>query len=377
MTYPAPLFAALSVELTTEIKQAIKLLPAGEFRARDGRPEGCTAWVLDSENAALLVAAAARQQTLSVVDYEHQTLNAAENGKPAPAAGWFKELVWHDGDGLYAMVDWTDPAATMIAAKEYRYISPVFTYDKTGRVLGLLHVALTNTPALDELPPLSVAALSRLVSLTTQPQEPQMEELLEQLRWLLNLPVGATADDVKAQLQKLMTQLGGTDTAAASVDLSKLLAEQQTQIAALSAKPADPAKFVPIEIMHELQTKLAALSTQQQVNEVDELITVALSDGRLFPAQEEWARNFGTQDISALKGYLDKAPKLAALSTTQTKGKSSETIPHVSDGGNFITPVGCQVNQATLSLHKKALSYQAANPGMLYETAVLTMEKQQ
>ncbi|MCX7204749.1 MAG: phage protease [Proteobacteria bacterium] len=321
MTYPAPLFAALTVELTTEIKQAIKLLPAGEFRARDGRPEGCDAWVLDSENAALLIAAAARQQTLSVVDYEHQTLNAAENGLPAPAAGWFKELEWRDGDGLYAIVDWTDPAAKMIAAKEYRYISPVFTYDKTGRVLGLLHVALTNTPALDELPPLSVAALSRLVSLTTQPQDPKMEELLEQLRWLLNLPVGATAEDVKAQLQKLMTQLGSTDTAAASVDLLKLLTEQQTQIAALSAKTADPAKFVPIEVMLELQTQIAALTTTQQVNEVDELITAALSDGRLFPAQEGWAKSYGKENVAGLKSYLAGVPKIAALKTSQTQGK--------------------------------------------------------
>lgn len=86
---------------------------------------------------------------------------------------------------------------------------PVFTYDKHGRVTGLLHVALTNNPALDQLPELQVAALSRLVSLTQSviQEESAMDELIEQLRWLLNLPVGATADDIKAQLQKLVDQL--------------------------------------------------------------------------------------------------------------------------------------------------------------------------
>ena len=55
-----------------------------------------------------------------------------------------------------------------------------------------------------------------------------MDELLEQLRWLLNLPVGATAEDVKAQLQKLIDSLsGGQGVAAASVDLPVLLSAQR------------------------------------------------------------------------------------------------------------------------------------------------------
>ena len=31
------------------------------------------------------------------------------------------------------MIDWTDRARDMIAAKEYRYISPVIVYDKATR----------------------------------------------------------------------------------------------------------------------------------------------------------------------------------------------------------------------------------------------------
>jgi phage I-like protein len=80
-----------------------------------------------------------------VIDYEHQTLNAATNGQPAPAAAWFSTLEWRDGDGLYATdVQWTERAAAMVAAGEYRFLSPVFCFDNHGNVKALLHAALTN-----------------------------------------------------------------------------------------------------------------------------------------------------------------------------------------------------------------------------------------
>lgn len=329
MAHPIPYIAALTVDLAQlgtadgEAPRTIKLLPAGEFRGRDGRPAECAVWTLNATLAAVLVAEASRRATRYVIDYEHQTLRSADNGKPAPASGWFGTLEWRD-DGLYATdVEWTAAAAAMIVAGEYRYLSPVLTYDKQGHVTGLLHVALTNNPALDQLPELQVAALSRLVSLTTTlSQENHMDELIEPLRWLFNLPVGTKAEDIKAPLQKLTDQLsGGQGTAAASVDLPKLLAAQQTRIAALSASQADPARFVSVDTMRELQGQVAALTNQLQGNQVNELLTAALSDGRLLPAQEQWARDLGKSDISALQGYLATAPKIAALSGTQTDGK--------------------------------------------------------
>lgn len=323
--------AVLTVELT-QGQQAIKLLPAGDFRARDGRPAECAAWHLDAVLAATLITEANQRETRYVIDYEHQTLRSVENGKPAPAAAWFRTLEWRD-DGLYAVdVEWTAAAAAMIANKEYLYLSPVFTYDKQGRVTGLLHVALTNNPALDELPELSVAALSRLVPLSSTPSSTEkdsaMDELIEQLRWLLNLPVGASADDIKAQLQKLIDQLsGGQGTAAASINLPQLLTNQQASIAALSANQADPARFVSVDTMRALQDQVAALTAKLQGGEVEQLVTAALSDGRLLAAQESWARDLGKSNLGALQGYLSTAPKIAALSGTQTQGNPPPTDP--------------------------------------------------
>ncbi|MNZ94279.1 Mu-like prophage I protein [compost metagenome] len=50
----------------------------------------------------------------------------------------------------------------MIEAGEYRYLSPVFSYDpKTGDVLDLHHVGLTNYPALDGMAALPALAAAR------------------------------------------------------------------------------------------------------------------------------------------------------------------------------------------------------------------------
>ena len=75
-----------------------------------------------------------------------------------------KSLEWREGQGVFALVDWTKRAQDHIAAEEYLYISPVFTYDKQGRPQDILHAALTNDPALDNMDAVRVAAASALAS---------------------------------------------------------------------------------------------------------------------------------------------------------------------------------------------------------------------
>ncbi|MCL6375956.1 hypothetical protein EXT57_01015 [Pectobacterium brasiliense] len=331
------LVAALAAEINKASLGVIQLFPAGEFRARDGRPTECPAWIMTAEVAQALIAAADAQQTPYVIDYEHQTLRAAKNGKPAPASGWFKTLEWREGVGLFAVdVIWTDSAAAMIADGSYRFISPVFSYDKSGRVLQLLHAALTNTPAVDGMDEVMLAAAS-LLAVTSSTQEDTMDELLERLRWMLNLPITATAEDITAELNKLIDQLASATagTAAASFNtlsanpfslIDKLTADAAS-VAALTVQVAnpDPAQWVSVEVMQQsvaealatANNNTAALAQQQCA----ELITVALSDGRLLPAQKGWAESLAKSSPDSLKEFLTNAPKIAALSTTQTGGQ--------------------------------------------------------
>jgi phage I-like protein len=142
---------------------SIQLLPAGKFRASDGRPHDASHWYVNAELAAGIIERAGGFGNSFVIDYEHQTMLTAQNGQPAPAAGWFKKLEWRRA-GLYAIgVKWTERAAAMIKAGEYRYISPVFQYDKkTGAVLRLINAALTNSPAIDGMDDVAQQATARL-----------------------------------------------------------------------------------------------------------------------------------------------------------------------------------------------------------------------
>lgn len=335
--------ASLAFELNLS-GNMIQLFPAGEFRSSDGRPEDCAHWVLNESLAQQVIAHLSSRQNKIVIDYEHQTLLTEKNGQPAPAAGWWKgsDTVWTPA-GMFAQnVEWTETARKMIAGDEYRYISPVFAYDKkTGAVLQVLNAALTNNPALDGMNQVALAAASRLIvqaSTQPSPEKTMNEELLKLLRKLLGLADDATEADVLAALQQAagaMPKENEGDAAAAS--LSKLLEmftaltskakEDGDKIAALTVAATanksvvDPTKFVPIAVVTDLTTQLAALTARVDGGDLDGLITEALSSGKLLPTMEEWAREMGKKDIAALRNYIKAAAPIAALTTQQSGGK--------------------------------------------------------
>lgn len=288
------------VELSGQAPAEFRLMPAGRFKAKDGRPAGLKhGWNLTDALAQKLIDAANRQNDRYLIDYDHQTLHAKDHGGKAPAAGWFSRLEWRPGDGLYALgVEWTASAQAAIDAKEYRYISPVLTYDaKTGDVTGLLMAAIVNYPALDGLTDLAAAAAT-LFHLT---RNPPMTELLKRL----GLPEDADES----------TALSALDAILAERDKAK--ADHQ---AALSATP-DPAKFAPVDALQAMQTELAELRAKVDADEIRALIEPALADGRLLEAQKKWATDLGKSNRAALQAFLDTAHPIAALGGMQTKGK--------------------------------------------------------
>lgn len=322
--------AACSVVMNADGE--IQLTPAGAFRGIDGRPKDAASWVMDAQTAARVIAYCSARHNDFVIDYEHQTLLAQDNGQPAPAAGWFSgaALRWSEGEGLFAKVRWTANAQAFIDSDEYKYISPVILYEKgTGRICGIHSAALTNYACIDGMDEvLSRAAASFQLNPETISQENltmDMDELLERLRYLLNLPTLTTPEQVAIELQKAvdLIKAGEPDaTAAASFSITGLLAAKNVQIAALKATVPDPAKFVPVEVMNALQTELAALRTTQLEGEIDGLIVAALSVGKLLPPQEGWARELGKSNLGLLRQHLDGATEIAALTGSQTQGRA-------------------------------------------------------
>jgi phage I-like protein len=100
-----------------------------------------------------------------VIDYDHSTLSAGD-GEPKPAAGWLKQIDdAPDEQGvLWGDAEFTERAAKMLDAREYKYVSPVTDWgvrDKeTGNQQGatLTSVALTNSPLFEGMPALPLVA---------------------------------------------------------------------------------------------------------------------------------------------------------------------------------------------------------------------------
>jgi phage I-like protein len=338
--------------LTLELNQAggvIQLFPAGAFRARDGRPAEVEAWILTADIAQRLIAEADARQTPYVLDYEHQSLLTEKNGQPAPAAAFFKKLEWRD-EGLFATdVDWTPRAKEMVEAGEYRFISPVFYYDdETGHILGIISAALTNSPALDGMDSVRLAA----ATLNYPDEDTTVDELMERLRWMLNLPIAATKDEIIAQLNRLISQLSGTEALTAEqYDLLAVILQKEDIITTLTAQVAnpDPAKFVPVETMNAaIAEAVARAGTASEEalaqQEAETLITTALSDGRLLPAQEAWAKALAKSDPASLKSYIEKTPAIPALMRSQTGGNQPAGVPGPGDDpDDTVDPVICSL----------------------------------
>ncbi len=297
---------------------AVQLLPAGTFRASDGsgRPTDAPHWKLDGAIAARLIARVAAKANPLVIDYEHQTLFAEKNGQPAPAAGWFagRSLEWRDGQGLFATdPEWTPPAAARIANGEYRYISPVFEYDRqSGEVLDLRMAALTNNPGLTGMAAVALTALNDL----STPEDP-MNETLKKLLGAIGLAEDASEADALAAVAALKAKADSLDT----------------QIAALKAQAPDPAKFVPVETMASLQALVAALTARLNDGEVGDVVDAALTAGKLLPAQKDWAVELGKSNLAALKAYVEKTPAIAALQGMQgdDKGAGEKKPGHLAE----------------------------------------------
>jgi phage I-like protein len=315
--FPA-LVAAHSFELPPIVDgkapEWVKLLPTGGFSGRDGRGP------YDAGDEAHLQTVVATTQkragsTDVVFDYDHQTVFSAVPGVGgrAPASGWIKEYQVRP-DGLWARVDWTRPAAHAIARKEYRYVSPVYHHDKSGKVLGLLSAALTNTPNLD-LP--AVAASANLTN-----QEPQMDKIA----LALGLAQEASEDDILTAINAVLT---GSAAIAAAAGLDKTAKTEDVVTAIQSARTVtvDPTKYVPIEQVQAMQADLTQLKETARKDKAEDAVGKAIADGKLAPAMKDWGLALHKADPAQFEAFTAKAPVLTSTQrTTITPPAATDTL---------------------------------------------------
>lgn len=124
----------------------VPLMPVGEIVAADGRT-----WRLEDPEA--VVRASEQELSHALVDYDH---GADKPGASSEAAGWIRALSAAQVPGFVAaLIEWTDAGRAALEAKRWRFISPTFYHDASGRVLRVARAALTNRPAIRTLPALA------------------------------------------------------------------------------------------------------------------------------------------------------------------------------------------------------------------------------
>ena len=239
------------------------LMPFGAIKAVDGRQ-----WRLEDPAAVIAASPADR----AVVDFDHAS---ERDGGRSEAAGWIEEFSAQRIPGfLAARIAWTAAGRQALAGRLYRFISPSFRHDRTGRVVQIVRAGLTNRPAIAELPALAGA----LPEDTTEGQT--MTETTEQ-------PAAAdatAAERSEAALAAATARVGELETA---------LAAAQAQAGALEARAA------------ELAATIDALHAEADVKERAGMIAAAAREGRVVPAMMKFLDSLSREQLAA---YLAAAP---------------------------------------------------------------------
>lgn len=314
--------ACHSIEIPAgdSVPEWVHLLPIGrEFYGRDGRGP----YRIPDQAAAqrIIEATIAYQKGADLpFDYDHQLVFAEKNGQPAIASGWIKELAVRP-DGIWGRVEWTAKAAAHIAAKEYRYLSPMFAHDKDGNVLRLAGAGLTNVPNLE------------ISAIASQHGEEDTMDLVKILAMLFGLPETSDQAAIVAHCQKLLSgfsavaqRLGiaeannpvliGTAAQAAFGKLAGALGQPETatvdqlvtaaaQVVTATGAP-DPSKWVAMAQHQAVADELKKIKGSQIEGEVD----AAIKAGKIIPAQRDTMLAWAGQDLEGFKKFVEAQPAI-------------------------------------------------------------------
>ncbi len=280
----------------------IRILPLGKVELSDRREP----FEVDGASLAAMVAAFRSRGVDLVIDYEHQSLQ----GERAPAAGWIKDLEARP-DGLWAKVEWTRQAREYLLSKEYRYFSPVLRLDPaTRRPTALMHLGLTNVPAIKRLPPLVAKWGGKQAAAGAQGSGPEGQALgrpgeargrtMEKIKRMLGLDPEAD----EGALASRVLEVWGDLAAAVNLPLDASVSQLTGALAALQAGEAS---------LRESREELVTLKACMAAEAADKAVGEALQAGKISPAQKEWALEYFRQDPQGFATYVARAPKLVPV----------------------------------------------------------------
>lgn len=274
------LFALAAALPKGEAPEWVVLFPTlGKVETRDGRH-------FEVDAATLLQAFRADGLELPV-DVNHATDLAAFGGGRSNAVGWVTELR-EQGGRLEGRVDWLDEGRSLLAARQYRYVSPSFYRDDLNRATRLKAVALVTAPALGRMPALAGAA----------PANPPPEVRMKSVATALGLP--DTADEAAL--------LGAVNTLK-STTVPKTVHDQA------------------LEQLRAASTELGDLKKAARAEKVKVLLDGALSAKKIVPAQRP-----AYEGLCATDEGLTQVEQLFAATAPQLAGSGLDVRPQPGAG---------------------------------------------
>lgn len=295
-TYSTQL-AAVALNLQgSDVPSWIQLTPAGpDIVGRDGRR-----WTLPNPEA---VVAAFRNNGADLpVDIEHSTEHKAPKGEPAPAVGWIKGMEVR-ANALWAKVEWTGGGQSLIASGGYRYISPVFTYDRnTTEMRKMLSAGLTNQPNF-EMAALNAEGAS---------EENKMDKAILEA---LGLAANATAVDAVVAINKM----------------------KEAETTALNAaQTPDPDKFVP-KADHDLALnrigEFEEADKGRESEAINAAVDAAVEAGKIAPSSKDYhiASCCAEGGLERFSKMVGAAPVIAGDSKLDGKDAAATNTTKLSD----------------------------------------------
>lgn len=286
-----------------------------------------------------------------VVDYHHASLTAPQTGGVAPAAGWVRQMELRAGGAeLWGRVLWTTEAARAVAARRYRYLSPVLRFNTPDRLTGepvpmTVHsIALTNTPFLTELKGLNEAGATEGAGATDAPatggkRMPVLDSLARALE--------REPEQVASELG-LAAHEGATDDAQVAQAVMANAARARELEARLAERPALPeclcnalgvpqdadetalkAALIRLEAPGagmaavreqlglgpdapelEVVNAVGALQEDRRRAEAEDLVDAAVEAGRIPPAHRAFYLREAVNDLEAARAVINSMPAL-------------------------------------------------------------------
>lgn len=266
-----------------------ELIPApnaqGRVQGRDGR------WWKMSDAAAV----AARFDLPLPIDLNHASELQAPQGAPSPSQGWVEALEVRAG-AVWGRIEWTDAGRNAVAAKSYRFLSPVFKVDpKTHEIIKLTSVALVNEPNF----PL---ALNRAGDSVPQLETHAVDEAI---RNALGLPEQATPDQA-------VTAINALRTSVQTPSLDKFVPRADYDVALNRATGAE--------------TRLRDIEAAQAKAAIDAEVDGAVKAGKITPATVDYykAQCATEGGLERFKAFVAAQPVIAGATGLEARKPDGE-----------------------------------------------------